>query len=267
MNTEHRVSIRQGCRAVGLARSTYRYTPKPKQDDAVINELNRLVATHPAIGFWQSYHRLRLDGRPWNHKRVYRIYTALGLNIRRRAKKRLPAHVKQRLFQPTGPNQIWSLDYIHDSLWNGCTFRMLNVLDDYNRQVLRIEADTCLPARRVIRVLEQLEESCGLPSMIRVDNGPEFISHRLDTWCKDRKITLAFIQPGKPTQNAYVERLNGSLRRELLNAYVFRTLDEVREKAQEWQYDYNHPRPHKSLGQQPPVSLLPLESSSFDWAR
>jgi putative transposase len=197
MNTEHRVSIRQGCRAVGLARSTYRYKPKPKQDDAVIDALNALVAKHPAIGFWQAYHRLRLAGRPWNHKRVYRIYTALGLNIRRRAKKRLPARVKQRLFQPSKPNQVWSLDYIHDSLepmqhrQNGRTFRMLNVLDDYNRQVLRIEADTCLPARRVIRVLEQLEESRGLPSMIRVDNGPEFISQHLDTWCKDRKITLA----------------------------------------------------------------------------
>jgi putative transposase len=148
MNTKHSVSIRQGCRAVGLARrSTYRYQPKPKQDDAVIDALNALVSKHPAIGFWQAYYRLRLAGRPWNHKRVYRIYTALGLNIRRRAKKRLPARVKQRLFQPSQPNQVWSLDYIHDSLWNGRTFRMLNVLDDYNRQVLRIEADTCLPAR------------------------------------------------------------------------------------------------------------------------
>jgi putative transposase len=139
--------------------------------------------------------------------------------------------VKQRLFQLTEPNQVWSLDYIHDSVWNGRTFRMLNVLDDYNRQVLRIEADTCLPVRRVIRVGEQLEESRDLPSMIRVDNGPEFISQRLDAWCKDRKVTVDFIQPGKPNQNAYVERLNGSLRRELLNAYVFRTLDEAREKA------------------------------------
>jgi putative transposase len=102
--------------------------------------------------------------------------------------------------------------------------------------------------------------------MIRVDSGPEFISQSLDTWCKDRKITLAFIQPGKPTQNAYVKRLNGSLRRELLNFYVFRTLDEVREKAQEWQHDYNHRRPHQSLGGQPPVHLRPLESSTSGWA-
>ena len=140
----------------------------------------------------------------------------MGLNIRRRAKKRLPARVKQRLFQPEVPNQVWSLDYLYDSLWNGRTFRLLNVIDDYNREVLRVEADTCLPALRVIRVLEELEESRGLPSMLRVDNGPEFISRKLDRWCKGRKITLAFIQPGKPTQNAYVERFNGSIRRELL---------------------------------------------------
>lgn len=199
---------------------------------------------------------------------MYRVYTALGLNIRRRAKKRLPARVKQRLFQPEAPNQVWSLDYLYDSLWDGRTFRLLNVIDDYNREVLRIEADTCLPALRVIRVLEQLQKSRGLPSMIRVDNGPEFISHKLGGWCKERKITLAYIQPGKPTQNAYIERLNGSIRRELLNAYVFRTLDEVREKAWEWQYDYNHRRPHKALGYQAPVSHLPQpQLSSFGWPR
>ena len=257
MNEEHGVSIRQGCKTAGLARSTFQYEAKPKHDEKIIDALNALVAKHPAIGFWQAFHRLRLAGHRWNHKRVYRVYTALGLNIRRRTKKRLPARVKQRLFQPETPNEVWSLDYLYDSLWDGGTFRLLNVIDDYNREVLRIEADTCLPALRVIRVLEQLEQSRGLPSMLRVDNGPEFISHKLDAWCKERKITLAFIQPGKPTQNAYVERFNGSIRRELLNAYVFRTLDEVREKAQEWQHDYNHRRPHKALGYQTPVGHLP----------
>lgn len=199
MTTEHGVSVRQGCIAAGVPRSTYLYERKQKDDGNVIDALNDMVAKHPSIGFWQAYHRLRLAGRPWNHKRVYRVYTALGLNIRRRVKKRLPARVKQQLFQPEAPNTVWSLDYMHDSLWDGRTFRMLNVIDDYNRQVLRIEAGTSLPALRVIRVLEQLEESRGLPAMIRVDNGPEFISHKLDAWCKDRGITLAYIQPGKPT--------------------------------------------------------------------
>ena len=256
MHEEHGVSIRRGCEAVALSRRTYRYVPKPRADEEIIDSLNELVDDHPSIGFWQAYHRLRRKGHEWNHKRVYRVYTAMGLNIRRRSKKRLPARVKQQLFQPAEANQVWSLDFMHDSLWDGRTFRMLNVIDDFNRQLLWIETDTSLPALRVIRVLERLEETRGLPEMIRVDNGPEFISHKLDAWCKDKKITLAFIQPGKPTQNAYVERLNGSIRRELLNAYVFRTLDEVRERAQVWQNDYNHRRPHKALGYRAPVDLL-----------
>lgn len=144
-----------------------------------------------------------------------------------------------------------------DSLWDGRNFRLLNVIDDYNRQVLWIEADTSLPSLRVLRVLEQLEEVRGLPDMIRVDNGPEFISHKLDCWAKDHQVTLAFIQPGKPMQNGYVERLNGSFRQEVLNAYVFRTLDEVRDKTREWMRDDNHHRPHSSLGYQTPSSLNP----------
>jgi putative transposase len=228
----------------------------PRPDEPVVEALAALVEAHPSIGFWQAYHRLRLAGHPWNHKRVRRVYTAMRLNIRRRAKKRLPARVKQRLFAPEAANQVWSLDFMHDSLWDGRPFRLLNVIDDFNRQVLWIEVDTSLPSLRVLRVLEQLEESRGLPGMLRVDNGPEFISHRLDAWCKERRVTLAYIQPGEPTQNAYVERLNGSLRRELLDTYVFRTLDEVRRKALDWQHDYNHHRPRKALGYRTPVAIL-----------
>jgi len=246
MHAEHKISIRQGCKAVSLPRSTYRYKRIPKDDSRIIDALRALVDRHPSIGFWSCYWRIRNQGHPWNHKRVYRVYTTLGLNIRRRAKKRLPARAKQQLFQPEDSNQVWSLDFMHDSLWDGRSYRLLNVIDDYNRQVLWIETDTSLPALRVIRVLNQLKEVRGLPKMIRVDNGPEFISMKLDQWCKEHQITLAFIQPGKPTQNAYIERLNGSIRQELLNAYVFKTLDEVREKTQQWMYDYNHHRPHQS---------------------
>lgn len=256
MRQEHQVSIRQGCNAVGLPRSSYMYQRKPKEDQPIIDELLALIRTHPAIGFWQCYYRLRGLGYAWNHKRVYRVYTNLNLNIRRRAKKRLPARAKQRLFQPDQINQVWSMDFMHDSLWNGRSYRLLNIIDDFNRQVLWIESDTSLPARRVIRVLERLKESRGLPEMIRVDNGPELISRILDQWCREHNVTLAFIQPGKPTQNAFIERLNGSIRAELLNAYIFKTLDEVQEKTQQWMHDYNHKRPHKSLGYKTPIELL-----------
>ena len=223
----------------------------------VFDALDDLVTKHPAIGVWQCHYRMRLLGHVWNFKRVYRVYTGMGLNIRRRTKKRLPARVKQALFQPAAPDQVWSIDFMHDTLWDGRTYRMLNILDDYNREVLAMEVDTSLPALRVIRVLERLKEHRSLPAMIRVDYGPEFISAKLDHWCREHNITLTYIQPGKPTQNAYVERLNGSIRRELLSACVFRTLDEVRLRTTEWMYDYNHLRPHKALGYRPPVLIQP----------
>lgn len=256
MIEEHGVSQRQACKALGMPRSTVQYHPKAKNDTEVIAQLEKLIEKHPAIGFWQSYFRLRRKGFAWNHKRVYRIYTSLKLNIRRRFKKRLPTRVKQALFQPDAINQAWSIDFMSDSLWDGRKFRVLNVIDDYNREMLAMEADLSLPALRVIRVLEFLLEFRGLPKMIRVDNGPEFISHILDEWCRKHGVELVYIQPGKPMQNGYVERCNGSVRKELLNANVFYTLAEVREKIEDWMEDYNHHRPHQSLGYRAPVDLL-----------
>jgi putative transposase len=176
----------------------------------------------------------------------------MKLNIRRRARKRLPARVKQALFQPTEINQVWSMDFMCDSLWDGRRYRLLNIIDDYNREILTVETDTSLPTLRVIRVLEQLIEYRGSPEMIRVDNGPEFISEKLDTWCKEKKIQLVFIQPGKPMQNSFIERFNGNLRRELLNAYVFKTVGEVRSMTERWVEDYNNHRPHDALQDKTP---------------
>lgn len=256
MITVHQVSQRQACQSLGVARTTVQYIKRPRSDDAIIEQLNILVDKHPSIGFWKCFYRLKRQGHTWNHKKIYRVYSAMRLNIRRRHKKRLPARVKQALFVPETINQVWSVDFMSDSLWDGRRFRLLNIVDDYNREVLSVETDSSLPTLRLIRVLEQLKEYRGLPEMIRVDNGPEFISHRLDAWCKENKIKLVFIQPGRPQQNAYVERCNGSIRKELLNAYVFKTLTEVREKAEEWMFDYNNHRPHKSLKNRTPVDLL-----------
>ncbi len=177
----------------------------------------------------------------------------MKLNIRRRNRKRLPARVKQQLFQPSDINQVWSIDFMSDSLWNGRKIRLLNVIDDYNREVLTIETDTSLPTERVIRVLARIVEHRGLPKMIRVDNGPEFISSKLDKWCEDRNITLLFIQPGEPTQNAFIERFNGTFRRDVLNAYLFKSINEVDEITSKWIIDYNYNRPHQSLGNKTPM--------------
>jgi putative transposase len=177
----------------------------------------------------------------------------MNLNIRRRAKKRLPERVKQALMVPSTPNQVWSIDFMSDSLVDGRKFRLLNIIDDFNRESLAVEVDTSLPSLRVIRVLDRLIAQRGKPANIRCDNGPEFISHRLENWCTDKKITLQFIQPGRPMQNAYIERKNGSMRRELLNAYMFNSLTEVRCLSEEWRLDYNEERPHKSLGYKSPL--------------
>lgn len=251
--TEQQCSVSKACKIVQLPRSSYQYQKKPKDDSEIQDALTAMVGKHPAIGFWQSYHRLRNRGKVWNHKRVRRIYREMKLNIRRRAKKRLPARIKQPLVIPTAANQTWSIDFMSDALVDGRKFRLFNVLDDYNRESLAIEADTSLPSLRVQRVLNRLTNERSKPAIIRVDNGPEFISHTLQQWCEDKNIILQFIQPGKPMQNAYIERKNGSIRRELLNTYLFYSLAEVRVMTEEWRLDYNHERPHKSLGYLSPI--------------
>jgi putative transposase len=253
MVLDKQVSVRQACKLVSLPRSVYRYQRKPKDDTALMEALEELVKKHPTIGFWKCYYRLRRKGYKCNHKKLYRVYKLLKLNIRRKAKRRLPQRVKQPLLVPGALNQVWSMDFMSDSLVDGRRFRLFNIIDDYNRESLWIEIDTSLPSLRVIRVLERLIEMRGRPLRIRVDNGPEFISDKLQLWCEEKSIQLQFIQPGKPVQNAFVERNNGSIRRELLDAYLFFTLQEVRMMAEEWQQDYNAERPHETLGNVPPL--------------
>lgn len=252
MVKQYQLSERKACSLLQVPRSSFSYQIKAKQDDKYCELLSQLVSTSPSIGFWLSYRRIRRMGEIINHKKLYRIYTSMKLNIRRRAKKRLPARVKQQLFQPSALNEVWSIDFMSDSLWDGRKIRLLNIIDDFNREILTIETDTSLPTLRVIRCLEELSKNRCLPKFIRVDNGPEFISDKLDSWCKLNKIQLIFIQPGEPTQNAYIERFNGTFRRDVLNAYVFKSIDEVRKITEEWMYDYNNNRPHTSLKNKTP---------------
>jgi putative transposase len=256
MLVQEKLSVRRACQLVSLPRSVMSYRKVSKDDSSLIDALHQLVDKHPTIGFWKCYYRLRRKGYDCNHKRLYRVYTMLRLNVRRRARRRLPQRIKQPLLVPLTINQGWSMDFMCDSLVDGRRFRLLNIIDDYNRESLAIEIDTSLPALRVIRTLEKLIECRTKPQVIRVDNGPEFISDRLQQWCDDKQIRLLFIQPGKPMQNGFVERNNGSLRKELLDAYLFYSLPEVRQMADEWQQDYNHHRPHESLGNIPPIEFI-----------
>ena len=250
---KHGVSINRACKLVNLSRSVYYYEPKPKEDEAVIDQLDQLSERHPTQGFWKLFYRMRLKGYLWNHKRVHRVYCEMGLNIRRRKKRRLPARVKAPLAIPIGINHTWSMDFMSDSLTNGRKFRVLNVMDDFNREALAIEVDVSMPSERVTRVLESILYFRDKPKRIRVDNGPEFLADHLTQWCDDRNIVLQYIQPGKPTQNGFVERFNGSYRKDILDAYLFDNLRQVRMLSQEWMEDYNHYRPHESLGNISPV--------------
>lgn len=258
MVKEKQCSVSKACMIVQLPRSNYGYDRKVKDDKEIETQLAKLVKKHPVIGFWQCYHRLRKAGYKWNHKRVRRVYRTMKLNIRRKAKYRLPERVKHKLGVATGINQSWSIDFMSDTLKDGRSFRLFSVIDDFNRESLSIEADTSLPSLRVQRVLERLITERGSPANIRCDNGPEFIANSLREWCQKHQITLQYIQPGKPMQNAYIERKNGSIRRELLNAYLFSSLREVRVMVEAYRNDYNHHRPHKALRYMTPVQYAKL---------
>lgn len=182
-----------------------------------------------------------------NHKRVSRVYRLLKLNKRRKGKRRLPARVKQPLEQQVELNRTWSMDFMSDSLACGRKFRTLNVIDDGSREALTVEVATSIAAPKVIRILEQLIDWRGKPDVIRVDNGPEFTGTVFTGWCGENGISIQFIQPGKPMQNGYIERFNGSYRKEVLDAYLFFDLDEVRTLTEEWISHYNTERPHEGL--------------------
>lgn len=171
-----------------------------------------MAELHNRWGFWMMFHRLRMLQFNDNHKRVYRIYTEMKLNLRRKHKKRLPSRILNPLVQPLHHNLTWSMDFMHDGLFQGKTFRAFNVIDDFNREVLTIAIDTSLTSERVIRELDKLIEWRGKPSSLRVDNGPEFISQSLSDWAERHRINIVFIQKGKPHQNGYIERFNRTFR-------------------------------------------------------
>ena len=255
-----RTSIRHACLTFDVSETCYRYRATRPDEDAVIADwLVRLTTAYRDWGFGLCFLYLRnVKGFGWNHKRVYRIYRALELNLRIKPRKRLVRAMPEPLSVPTTINEVWSIDFMHDALSDGRSFRLFNVLDDFNRQGLGIEADFSLPAERVIRSLEQIIEWRGLPKAIRCDNGPEYISGLLLAWAERRGIRIDHIQPGKPQQNAYVERYNRTVRYGWLSQWQFDSIEDVQEAATRWLWTYNHERPNMALGGITPMQKLAL---------
>jgi len=253
-----RLSIRAACAAFSISETCYRYQLKLSDENAEIADwLVRLTHNQKDWGFGLCRDYLRnVKGFDWNHKRIRRIYCELELNLRIKPKRRIEREKPQPLVVPEAPNATWSMDFMHDQLTDGRTFRLFNVLDDFNREGLGIEADFSLRALRVIRALDQIIEWRGKPGRLRCDNGPEFISQELEQWAVRHGIQLEFIQPGNPQQNAYVERYNRTVRYSWLNQYQFESIQEVQDYATRWLWFYNNERPNKANGGLPPKHML-----------
>lgn len=216
----------------------------------------RVLDKNPTWGFDLTYDRMVEEGTKANHKRVRRLYREAKLHLRRRTKRRVPDRVKDPIVLPIGPNITWSMDFMSDALVSGRKYRTFNVIDDFNREVLCIAIDTSLPAARVIRELDQLIAWRGKPERLRMDNGPEFIAHAMQEWAAEHGIVFTYIQPGMPMQNGLIERFNKTYRTEVLNAWIFERLDQVRSITQEWMWRYNNQRPHRSLLRLSPRAFL-----------
>lgn len=245
-------SERKACRLVGVSRSGIRYQSQRPALDAPLKERLLVLATqYPRYGYLMLHGLLRNEGRVVNRKRTWRLYTRAGLQVRTRRRRKLN-RPRVPMLLPLRPNERWSMDFVHDQLASGRRFRVLNVVDDYTRECIGQLVETSISGERVARYLSHLMERGGKPRSIVCDNGTEFTSKAMFFWCQRHQVRLDFIQPGKPTQNAFVESFNGKFRDNCLNLHWFRTMDEARERIEDWRKDYNEVRPHSSLGFQPP---------------
>jgi len=256
---EHKsLSIRLACNTFAVSEGCYRYSAKlSTENDAIADWLLRLTQHQRNWGFGLCFLYLRnVKGFGWNHKRVYRIYRLLELNLRIKPRKRLVREKPLALTVPERINEVWSMDFMHDQLSDGRSIRLFNVIDDFNREGLNIEVDFSLPSARVVRSLDQIIEWRGRPNIIRCDNGPEYISATLTEWAARRGIRIDYIQPGNPQQNAYIERYNRTVRYDWLAHMLFDTIKEVQAFATHWLWTYNHERPNMGIGGMTPMQKL-----------
>lgn len=266
MKKKYSKGLEMCCSVLNISRASLYYKSK-LEDSEVINKLRELAESHPNRGFDTYFARIRRGGSKWSRSRVLRVYRELGMVRRPKKRKKLPDAERKPLVVPIRLNQVWSMDFMRDSLVDGRTLRVLNVIDDHNRESLLIEGAISFPSRRVIQGLEQLKEEIGLPRYIRTDNGPEFISKEYKEWCLKNNVQCVYSEPGKPMQNGFVERFNRTFREDILDAYLFTSLGQFQLIAEKWQEDYNKYHPHKSLNKMSPKEYAPRPLKPFGLAQ
>ena len=243
MVNERKISKTRACRVLGLNRSTFTYDQKPKHDEALIARMQELAGQHRRWGLISIHDVCKREGLVINRKRSLRVYREQRLQIRHRPRRKKGFIVRVPIAKPTGPNQVWSMDFIHDRLENGRKLKILNVVDDFSRVCVGQVVSDSITGKHLARFFDELARK---PAVIRCDNGPEFWSRAFQGWAQDR-VKIDFIQPGKPQQNAFVESFNGKFREQFLNENLFFSLDHARELVDEWRDLYNDFRPHRSL--------------------
>lgn len=242
------LSVKRATSLVSLRRASFYYKPRTVRDDSgIITRMRQLIDKNKSIGLPMMHEILHREGLVKNHKRTGRIYKEQGLAISLRKSRKRAAGTRLVLPVATRPNERWSMDFVQTTLWGGRRFRMLTVVDQFTKECPVIEVDTSITGLRVSRTLEWLSLTRGLPESITVDNGPEFAGIALDRWAYTKGVKLAFIRPGKPVENAFIESFNGRLRQECLNQHHFLDLEEARKTIEEWRLRYNDFRPHRSL--------------------
>jgi putative transposase len=245
----HGLSERRSCAALGVDRSSVRYRSTKADQAALRLRIRDLAGTRVRYGYYRIYILLRREGWMVNHKRIYRLYREDGLSLRlKRPRRHVSAADRERQPAAGRPNELWSMDFVSDALFDGRRLRALTVVDVFTREALAIEVDQGIKGEQVVSAVTRVALSRGAPRTIRVDNGPEFISKALDRWAYEAGVTLDFSRPGKPTDNAFVESFNGRLRDECLNAHWFLSLADARSKIETWRRHYNESRPHTALG-------------------
>jgi len=256
---------------IGLSRNTLLYEAKPDKDGELRKRLRELAEQRRRSGCRMFHAIAQREGLVINHKRTERIYKEEGLSLAIRRRKKRASHARVAIPRAKKRNELWGLDFLHDSLGNGGKIRILPIIDTFTKECHRIEVDRSLGGRRVIALLSEASLMQGLPENIVVDNGPEFISNAMDEWAYNRKVKLHFIRPGKPVDNAFMESFNARLRDECLNVNWFRSIEHARKVIEEWRIDYNENRPHSTLGFLTPKEFVQkeedilLENSNPQW--